>query len=1239
MWLSVRSILLLFAALAVLLSPRDACARQPADHPTVLILHSYHPLVHYTRLQDTAIREALVNDPLFPHLRIEYMVDTGGPDPESGVHLRDHLHQKYQKQNISLVITTDTPATMFWFQHGQDALPGVPHVFSAFRYDYRQHIPTGRETTGLIEELDVKGTLEIIRRLHPNAPALGIIVTDRRENDRFKLLTEQALAELPPWPRVEWLIERSAEDALARCRALPPGSVLLSFGFVDHGKRNRGTDEFTKFLQSSPDAPPVYGLYDSHIKSDYVGGMVVSASKQGEAAAQLALRILRGERASSIPVTVGPNAALFNEIQLRRFNIRRDLLPAGSEIVNLIPHWWQTYRTELFNGALLLTGAFVSAVVITAARSRQRAAELALAARDREAAQQIRNLLHSSADLLTAESEFDAAERVARAVRNAGWGAVNVYLYDAQWNMTYLASAGVSAEDLELVRLRGFTPPARAAFFTGGADQYRVSRSYYIPAPHAEAIGVALAARANPRPRQSAESWDPHDAAIVPLLDRHERVIGCISLADPAGGRRPDVQAFQRLEFFADLAARSIELLALVRQVRAAEAAALKAQQMLSQLLADARPLHEARDEPAVLQLVADAIHRSGWDSVTVFTYTDDWNIDRAAYAGLTGNMIEYLRAHSLTPERRREMYGPGMSRFQLSRSFFIPAEQISELAVPFDILPGKRAPRAGDTWKPRDLAYVPLRSAGGAVLGRFTLNDPADGQRPTREQLVRIEFFADLAARAIENLRLLERVRAAAEETRRSAEMLRTVVTNSPLVLWAADTDGKFTLSEGMGLRGFNLSPGQVVGTSVWEFVKDYPAVASQIRRALAGETYTDLVNIAGLTFETYFAPVLDNSGAIIGMTGVSTDITERRRVQAQLDESTARFAQFAESVEQVLWLEDVTPRRITFVNPAFERIWGIPVKELYDDFQVWGRSVHPEDFPTAKRVFEQWIAQAPGAEYDVEYRIIRRDGQVRWIHDRGVSIKNAEGQIARVAGVATDITARKKAALDLQRESELRRLLLSELDHRVKNALAGLLSMIDLSKDRRDEHAVAAIQARVQAMLTVHSMLSSSHWSSVNLMRLLSSMLPPTLSDRAAFNGPDVDIPARQATALGMVIQELMTNCQKHGAFSSAAGRLEVSWTISRPDPLDAHRLTIRWAERAGPRPASPVIDGTGTGLIHGFARFELRGEAQLSYPEDGATHTLIIGLDHDTQPMNPISNSDTSLTNELAALGSHI
>ncbi len=1233
--------MLMFAVLTAMLSPRLANARQQADHPTVLILHSYQPLVHFTRLQDTAIRDALTADEIFPHLRIEYMVDTGGPEPESGVPLRDHLHQKYRDQNIRLVITTDTPAAMFWFQHGQDALPGVPHVFSAFRSDYRQHIPTGRETTGLIEELDVKGTLEIIRRLHPDAPALGIVVTDRRENDRFKLLSEQALAELPPWPRVEWLIERSAEDALARCRTLPPGSVLLSFGFSDHSKRNRGTDEFTRFLQNSPDAPPVYGLYDSHIKADYVGGRVVSASKQGEAAADLALRILRGERASSIPVTDGPNAALFNEIQLRRFNIKRELLPSGSELIGRVPRWWETYRAELTNGALVLTGACISAAIFTAARARRRAAELALATRDREAAVQIRNLLFSSADLLTAESEFDTAERVARAVQGAGWNAVHVFLYDREWNMTCLASAGVSPEDLELARLRGFTPTARAAFFKGGADQYRVSRSYYIPAPHAEAIGIALAARAipQPRPRPSSDAWDPHDAAIVPLLDRQDRVIGCVSLADPTSGRKPDAQTFQRLEFFADLAARSIELLALVREVRAAEAAAQKAQQTLSQLLADARPLHEARDEPAVLQLVADAIHRSGWDSVTVFTYTDDWSIDRAAYAGLTDQMIEHLRANVLTPERRREMYGPGMSRFQLSRSFFIPAEQISELAVPFDILPGKRTPRPGDTWKPSDLAYVPLRSAGGSVLGRFTLNDPADGQRPTREQLVRIEFFADLAARAIENLRLLERVRAAAEETRRSAEMLRTVVNNSPLVLWAADTGGRFTLSEGMGLRGFDLGPGEVVGTSVWEFVKNYPKVAAQIRRALAGETFSEPVHIAGLIFETFFAPVHDDSGAIVGMMGVSTDVTERSRVRAELEESTSRFTEFAQSVDQVLWLEDLEPRRITFVNPAFERIWGIPMGELYADVNVWTRSVHPEDLPAAKRIFEQWVAQVPGVEYDVEYRIIRRDGQVRWIHDRGVSIKNAEGRIARVAGVATDITARKKAALDLQRESELRRLLLSELDHRVKNALAGLLSMIDLSKDRRDEHAVAAIHARVQAMLTVHSMLSSSHWSSVNLTRLLSSMLPPTLSDRALFNGPDADIPARQATALGMVIQELMTNCQKHGAFSSVAGRLEVSWAISRHDPLDAHRLTIRWIERAGPRPASPVIDGTGTGLIHGFARFELRGEAQLSYPEEGATHTLIIGLDHDTQTVNPISSSDTSLNTELATLGSHM
>ena len=124
-------------------------------------------------------------------------------------------------------------------------------------------------------------------------------------------------------------------------------------------------------------------------------------------------------------------------------------------------------------------------------------------------------------------------------------------------------------------------------------------------------------------------------------------------------------------------------------------------------------------------------------------------------------------------------------------------------------------------------------------------------------------EMAADLG-RAQAELRgwaaeLERRVQAQTETIRAAEERLRTVVTNAPIVLWASDREGKFTLSEGKGLEPQGLKPGELVGRSVFEIYRDVPAIPADNRRALAGESFTATVEVAGLVFETHYAPCGD--------------------------------------------------------------------------------------------------------------------------------------------------------------------------------------------------------------------------------------------------------------------------------------------------------------------------------------------------------------------------------------------
>jgi two-component system, cell cycle sensor histidine kinase and response regulator CckA len=144
-----------------------------------------------------------------------------------------------------------------------------------------------------------------------------------------------------------------------------------------------------------------------------------------------------------------------------------------------------------------------------------------------------------------------------------------------------------------------------------------------------------------------------------------------------------------------------------------------------------------------------------------------------------------------------------------------------------------------------------------------------------------------------------------------------------------------------------------------------------------------------------------------------------QQSRSEHALRESEERFRQLAENIGAAFWLHDLAAGRIIYVSPAFGRIWGRPAEELYADRGVWRASVHPDDRAHASQ-------PSSGEAYEVEYRIVRPDGTVRWIRDRGFPIRDAHGQVYRTAGIAEDVTERKEAQLALaQREARFRSLI----------------------------------------------------------------------------------------------------------------------------------------------------------------------------------------------------------------------
>jgi formate hydrogenlyase transcriptional activator len=145
--------------------------------------------------------------------------------------------------------------------------------------------------------------------------------------------------------------------------------------------------------------------------------------------------------------------------------------------------------------------------------------------------------------------------------------------------------------------------------------------------------------------------------------------------------------------------------------------------------------------------------------------------------------------------------------------------------------------------------------------------------------------------------------------------------------------------------------------------------------------------------------------------------EAAEHERSEKALRETEDRLRRMADSIAEVVWIMDLEPEeRVVYTSPSFERVWGLPLEDLYRNPRLWTESIHPEDRERVGATFSEWIAGADVRYQDVEFRIVRPDGTVRWIHERGVLTVNDQGKPTRVSGISTDVTDRKLAELELE-------------------------------------------------------------------------------------------------------------------------------------------------------------------------------------------------------------------------------
>jgi PAS domain S-box-containing protein len=322
-------------------------------------------------------------------------------------------------------------------------------------------------------------------------------------------------------------------------------------------------------------------------------------------------------------------------------------------------------------------------------------------------------------------------------------------------------------------------------------------------------------------------------------------------------------------------------------------------------------------------------------------------------------------------------------------------------------------------------------------------------------------------------------------------------------------------------------------------------------------------------------------------GVGAVWRDITAARAAERRLALSEARYREIADGVPAAAWLSRADGR-IEYVNQAMIDALGRPRRALLGE--GWTDCIDPEDRPRLLAARAEAHADHSSFRYDGRFR--RPDGSLRIIHLYGRPRFDAHGAFRGYVGVAADITEDRDA-------QQRQRLLINELNHRVKNTLATVQSVVRHTLRDHDtpKGVERAVTERLVALSAAHDVLSRENWRGATLAEVVGHVMQPFHhAGRILAAGPDVWIAPRTVIALSMALLELATNAAKHGALSSPGGRVEIHWT------KDDGAVTLEWCERGGPAARSPDQLGYGATLLGRVLAGELGNPAEMDFAPEG-------------------------------------
>ncbi len=324
------------------------------------------------------------------------------------------------------------------------------------------------------------------------------------------------------------------------------------------------------------------------------------------------------------------------------------------------------------------------------------------------------------------------------------------------------------------------------------------------------------------------------------------------------------------------------------------------------------------------------------------------------------------------------------------------------------------------------------------------------------------------------------------------------------------------------------------------------------------------------------------------------------RARTAAALKREEWRHALTLEAGKVGSWVWDIRTGEIA-CNDMFRRMYQLPeIGPVHAEHVL--SSIHEAD----RGAVDEGIRAS--LEDGVDYRAEARVGNTgRWLTMRGrVYQRDAEGKPLIMMGASIDVSESKQTA-------EQTRLLLRELNHRVKNTLAMIQSVARQTiRQNPDPRAfIEAFSGRLRTISDAHVLLADRDWSGVHMFEVIGSQLGPnflTKPDRAEVKGKDIALPADHALGLGLILHELTTNAYRYGAWSTQQGVVRIEWTI-RDQP--ERGLALRWQEVGGPKVKAPKDYGLGAKLIERSLAKILDSKVELDFDSQGVIANIWLPL----------------------------